>query len=99
MVVHLLYLLCGGSKPVSPVWGDSGVTLYLPVSPVWWGVTRSVCVIEGCFVAVPGLCEVFVSPVSRSCISFSLHMPAQAMDSDIGIFSANWSFKLDGPPF
>ena len=52
------------------------------VSLVLWGVTCSVCVIEGCFVAVPGLCEVIVSPVSRSYMIFTLHMPALAMDSD-----------------
>ena len=75
----------GGSSPVFPVWGSNPVSPVwgeYPVSLVWWGVTRSVYVCEGCFVAVPGLCEVIVSPVSRSYMIFTLHMPAAAMDSD-----------------
>ena len=62
----------GGSSPVSPVWGEC--TYILPVSPVWW----ELCECEGCYVAVPGLCEDPVSLVSSPFFIYTMHMSAQA---------------------
>ena len=56
--VHLLYLPCGGVPCISRVGGVPFVFyLFLPC-------VGECSVSEGCFVAVPGLCEALVSLVS-----------------------------------
>ena len=66
----------GGSSPVSPMWGSA---LYLPCGgsvPVFYLLLPcgGSCVCEGCYVAVPGLCEVPVSLVSSPYIIYTMHM-------------------------